>query len=350
MFYYFLIFFFTSCFLLIHISKKYNLFVDFKLEKHKRFSTTLKSYSIGGVLLVTFFIYSLILNQRDYLLFVFLFSIFLLGLFSDLKKLNSVSLRFFLQISLVIFFISFLDLKINNTRVDQIDLILNNNISVNIIFTAFCMLILINGANFIDGLNGMIIKYNLIIYLILFFGLSNHFVYLEKQFLQNLIIILSILLILNLAGFLYMGDSGAYLLSLFTGIYLINFSSENFIISPYLIILLLWYPCFELLFSMIRRSLKMVKTYKPDTYHLHQLIYNYFKFKFKIKNNLIVHFYSSFTINFYSLLIFLIAINYKYDSKFIIGFIIFNIIIYILTYQTLKKNYKIEILNKNGSN
>ena len=137
-----------------------------------------------------------------------------------------------------------------------------------------------------------------------------------------------------------MGDSGAYLLSLFTGIYLINFSSENFIISPYLIILLLWYPCFELLFSMIRRSLKMVKTYKPDTYHLHQLIYNYFKFKFKIKNNLIVHFYSSFVINFYSLLTFLIAINYKYDSKFIIGSLIFNIIVYILTYQTLKKNYK----------
>ena len=95
MFHYFLIFFLILSFLLIYISKKYNLFVDFKLEKHKRFSTTLKSYSIGGVLLITFFTYSFILNQKEYLLFIFLFSIFLLGLFSDLKKLNSVNLRFF---------------------------------------------------------------------------------------------------------------------------------------------------------------------------------------------------------------------------------------------------------------
>ena len=111
MFNYFIAFFLILIFLLVYISKKYKLFVDFKLEKHKRFSTTLKSYSIGGILLITFFIYSLILNQKDYLLFIFLFSIFLLGLFSDLKKLNSANLRFFFQIILVIFFIFFLDLK-----------------------------------------------------------------------------------------------------------------------------------------------------------------------------------------------------------------------------------------------
>ena len=350
MFNYFIIFFLILSFLLIYISKKYKLFIDFKLEKHKRFSTTLKSYSIGGILLIIFFTYSFILNQKEYLLFIFLFSIFLLGLFSDLKKLNSVNLRFFLQTTLIIFFIFFLDLKISYTRVDLFNFILNNNILVNIIFTTFCLLILINGGNFVDGLNGLILKYNIIVYVILFFGLSNHFVYLEKQFLQNLIIVLSILLTLNLTGFLYMGDSGAYLLSLFTGIYLINFSNENFIISPYLVVLLLWYPCFELLFSMIRRSFKMQKTYKPDTYHLHQLVYNFFKFKFKLKNNLIIHFYSSFVINLYSLLIFLIAIHYKYESKFIISFILLNVIIYIFIYQILKKNYKIEILNKNGNN
>ena len=350
MFNYFIIFFLILSFLLIYISKKYNLFVDFKLEKHKRFSTTLKSYSIGGVLLITFFTYSFILNQKEHLLFFFLLSIFLLGLFSDLKKLNSVNLRFFLQTTLIIFFIFFLDLKISYTRVDLFNFILSNNILANITFTAFCLLILINGGNFVDGLNGLILKYNIIVYVILYFGLSNHFVYLEKQFLQNLIIVLSILLTLNLAGFLYMGDSGAYLLSLFTGIYLINFSNENFIISPYLVVLLLWYPCFELLFSMIRRSFKMQKTYEPDTYHLHQLVYNFFKFKFKLKNNLIIHFYSSFTINLYSLLIFLIAIDYKYESKFIISFILLNVIIYMLIYQILKKNYKIEILNKNGNN
>tara|TARA_Y100001960_G_scaffold49870_2_gene50587 strand:- start:238 stop:1269 length:1032 start_codon:yes stop_codon:yes gene_type:complete len=342
MFNYFIAFFLILSFLLIYISKKYNLFVDFKLEKHKRFSTTLKSYSIGGILLITFFIYSLILNQKDYLLFIFLFSIFLLGLFSDLKKLNSANLRFFFQIILVIFFIFFLDLKISYTRVDLFDNILNENILVNIIFTTFCLLILINGGNFVDGLNGIILKYNIIIYVILLFGLSNNFVYLEKEFLQNLIVVLSILLILNLAGLLYMGDSGAYLLSLFTGIYLINFSNENFFISPYLIVLLLWYPCFELLFSIIRRSLKATKTYKPDNFHLHQLIYSFVKTKLNFKNNLIIHFLTSSTINLYNLVIFLMALNSIHDSKIIIYFIIFNLIIYIFFYKIFYKLHKLK--------
>ena len=72
-----------------------------------------------------------------------------------------------------------------------------------------------------------------------------------------------------------MGD-WSILLSLFTGLYLINFS-QNFALSPYFIILLLWYPCFELLFSMIRRIRKKLKTYKPDNFHLHQFIYKLIK-------------------------------------------------------------------------
>ncbi len=342
MFNYFIIFFLILSFLLIYISKKYNLFLDFKLEKHKRFSTNLKSYSIGGILLITFFIYSFVLYQKEYLLFLFLFSTFLLGLFSDLKKLNNANLRFFLQIILIIFFISFLDLKINYTRVDLFDFILKENILTNVIFTTFCLLILVNGGNFVDGLNGLILKYNIIIYTILFFGLSNHFFYLEKQFLQNLIVVLSILLILNLSGFLYMGDSGAYLLSLFTGIYLINFSNNNFIISPYFIVLLLWYPCFELLFSIIRRSLKARKTYKSDNFHLHQLIYSFLKIKLNFKNNLMIHFLTSSIINLYSLVIFLVALNNKFDSKFIIYLIIFNLVIYTSFYKIFYKFYKLK--------
>ena len=337
MFNYFLIFFLIFTLFLIYISNKYNLFVDFKLEKHKRFSSTLKSYSIGGILLITFFAYYFLLEEKNYLLFSFLLSIFLIGLFSDIKKLNSVNLRFLSQIIITIFFIYFLDLKINFTRIEILDIILQKNIFVNIFFTTFCILILINGGNFIDGLNGMILKYNLMIYLILFFGFSNEFYNIDKQLLYYLIIVLTIILALNLLGFLYMGDAGAYLISLFTGIYLINFSAENFFISPYMIILLLWYPCFELLFSMIRRYLKATKTYKPDNFHLHQLIYKFVRNKLNLNNNLIVHFFTSSIINLYNLTIFLLAINNEYDSKFIICLIIFNLIIYISLHKFFYK-------------
>ena len=272
--------------------------------------------------------------------FFFLFSIFLIGLFSDLKKLNNVNLRLFLQIIIIIFFIYFLDLRIIYTKIDLFDSILQNNILVNIIFTTFCLLILINGGNFVDGLNGLILKYNILIYVILFFGLSNNYYYLEKQFLQNLIIVLSIILVLNIRGHLYMGDSGAYLLSLFTGIYLINLSTTNFFISPYFVILLLWYPCFELLFSMIRRSLKATKTYKPDNFHLHQLIYNFVKIKLNLRSNLIIHFFTSLLINLYNLVILLIALSFRYNSEILIYLILFNLVIYGSFYKIFYKIYK----------
>ena len=105
-----------------------------------------------------------------------------------------------------------------------------------------------------------------------------------------------------------MGDSGAYLLSLFTGVYLINFSYNHNFVSPYFIILLLWYPCFELLFSMIRRSIYKSKTYKPDVLHLHQFIYNFIKSKIT-SNDLMCHLFTSLSINFYNLIIFLSSEN-----------------------------------------
>ena len=133
-----------------------------------------------------------------------------------------------------------------------------------------------------------------------------------------------------------MGDSGAYLLSFIAGYYLIEFSSNNIAISPYFIIVLLWYPCFELLFSMIRRSSKDIKTYKPDTLHLHQMIYVYFKKKLNTNNNRIFHLYSSIIINFYNAIVFYIAINFIYRSEVLISIIILNIVVYLIIYSVLK--------------
>ena len=199
-------------------------------------------------------------------------------------------------------------------------------------------MVLVNGGNFIDGLNGLLLKYFLIVYLFILFNFEDNS-YVDKDFLLNLSIILSIILLFNLFGFLYMGDSGAYLLSILSGVYLINFSYNNDYISPFFIILLLWYPCFELLFSMIRRFKNKSKTYKPDSNHLHQFIYGFIKKNSSSKDN-IIHFYTSILINSYNLLIFIFAINFIYSSKVLILIIILNIFVYILSYVFFKKNIK----------
>ena len=200
-------------------------------------------------------------------------------------------------------------------------------------------MVLMNGGNFIDGLNGLMLKYYILIFLVIFFYFGYH-PDIDKNFLINFILILIILLSLNLLGYIYMGDSGAYILSLFTGVYLINFSYNHNFVSPYFIILLLWYPCFELLFSMIRRSIYKSKTYKPDVFHLHQFIYNFIKSKIT-SNDLMCHLFTSLSINFYNLIIFILASNFIYNSEILITFLIGNIIIYLVVYKFLhKKNYE----------
>ncbi len=330
----FLIFFLIFSFTLIFFCRKYNILIDQKIEKHKKYSTKSKSFLIGGILIISFLNYYHLFVTYDPVLCLFINFIFLIGILSDLKKINNVSLRFFLQCTLVLFFVNFLSLKITNTRIDFFDQWLTSPV-VNILFVTFCLLVLKNGSNFIDGINGLTIGYFFIIFLIIFFNL-NYFEY-DKSLLENLIIILFIVLLLNLYGILYLGDSGSYTLGLFTGIFLIDFAQNNISISPYFIIILLWYPCFELLFSMIRRFLKKIKTYEPDTIHLHHLIFKKIKTYYKIKNNNVSHLITTFIINFYNLICFFISTKYIYSSGSLITIFLINIFVYITLFKYLKR-------------
>ena len=80
--------------------------------------------------------------------------------------------------------IYFLDIRILQTRIDILDDILKLDF-FSFFFTAFCLLILINGSNFIDGINCNLITYYLLITGIIFlikgpninFNLSNIYLY-----------------------------------------------------------------------------------------------------------------------------------------------------------------------------
>ena len=335
MYFDFYIFFILFTISIIFICKKKNIIVDFKLEKHKRYSSKSKSYSVGGLLLVSYLFYYFVYLKNDYLIFTYLSSVFFIGFLSDIKKLNSVSLRFFLQIILILFFSQILNIEIKHTKIEFIDIILSNTY-LNSIFVTFCLMVFINGGNFIDGLNTLLIKYFIFLYLILLIPLGS-FIFDDLNFIKNLVLVLAFLLCLNSFGIIYMGDSGAYLLSLLTGYILINFSSDNLSISPYFIVVLLWYPCFELLFSMIRRKFSQNKIYKPDTRHLHQMLNDFLKYKFKISNYKFSHLYTSIIINFYNLNIFLISIKFIYNSEILIAILIINVLVYFTIYYFLKK-------------
>jgi UDP-N-acetylmuramyl pentapeptide phosphotransferase/UDP-N-acetylglucosamine-1-phosphate transferase len=58
-------------------------------------------------------------------------------------------------------------MSILTTRINFLDFALSNYY-INIFFTIFCILIVVNGANLIDGLNGLVLGYFFIVFFFLF--------------------------------------------------------------------------------------------------------------------------------------------------------------------------------------
>ena len=158
---------------------------------------------------------------------------------------------------------------------------------------------------------------------------------------SSLFTLLIIILLFNLFGLIILGDSGAYILSLFIGLILIQFVNDNNYVSPYFIILLVWYPCFELLFSMARRLVSNFYSYEPDTSHLHQIILKIINDKLSFKSDNFKHFLTGSIINIYNLFIFTIALDYKNKTNIMLTFIFVNIIIYVFIYHFLRERLKL---------
>ncbi len=314
---------------------------NYKGYKHQKFVGHKNVPLSGGFYLVSSCVILFYFSNYNQLLSIFLFLIFIIGFISDINLLSSPKLRLLIQAIIVIFFIVLLDVKVHQTKIYLLDLFLEN-IYFKYFFSIFCFLILINGSNFIDGLNGLLLGYFIGITLIIFYLNIYLILEIEKNLIISLLTILMSLFFLNIKNKLFMGDSGAYILGLLFGYFLVKTYEVSPFFSPFFIVHLLWYPCFENLFSILRKfSLKRSPT-NADNNHLHQLIFFYFKKKldfdnFKINN------ISSFTIISYNLSIFSIGLINPGSSKFQIMLILFNIIIYLLVYFKLFNfRYKIK--------
>ena len=318
---------------------KNNFCLDIKKSSyHKRLVGTNPIPLTGGaVILFT----TILFTQMSSQIKVFFLLIFLIGLFSDIQKLTSPKNKFLLQIIVTTILIFILDLQIERTKIFVIDGLIEIKI-INYFFVLICLLILINGTNFIDGINTNTIGYYLAIYLSLFILKYNN-ILINSDYIGIIIQLLIVLYLYNFFSKIYLGDSGSFLLGIFTGINLIYICNLNNQISPFYIVLLLWYPAFENLFSIIRKKNINFSPLKPDAKHLHHLIYIFFKKKIKLKKNFSNSF-SGMVITFYNIIIFLIGIKYYYHSQILIMLIIINIFNYCFVYikllDLLKKSSK----------
>ena len=163
--YYIFITFFSL--ILLKFCEYKKIFIDYKIEKHKRYVSKINNYSIGGII---FYIFCLLLfifeSYFDLNFFISLSLIFLVGLFSDIKTLKNAILRLILQLIILVYFVFFTDFQISLSNIFILDIFLSNYFFNNL-FTIFCLLILINGNNFIDGINTLLLLNNFIISLFL---------------------------------------------------------------------------------------------------------------------------------------------------------------------------------------
>ena len=300
-------------------------------EKHQLFVGKKNIQLSGGIIIVLTFLLIKKLNIEFYHLF--LFAIFLIGFLSDLKIITSPRVRFFLQVFSIFLFVIFFNFEISQVRIFFIDYLLEYQF-FSYFFVIFCLLIIVNGTNFIDGLNGLVLGYFISILIIVY----------NLKLLENLnvtqfeilyfIELLFFLLLFNFFNKLYIGDGGSYLLGFGFGIYLITIYESNTHISPFFIVLLLWYPCFENLFSIIRKYRLNLSPLNSDNKHFHQLLFYFIKKKFNLSaltsNNL-----GSIFINTFNILVLSIGAIDIFNTQLQILIIFFNITVYIFIYLRL---------------
>jgi len=287
----------------------------------------------GGLVILIYIYYNFEIFNLPLIFYLTIF--FMLGLFADLNLFKSPTLRFITQILLLIFFLIHLKVQIYDIRINWINDLLQYQY-FNIFFVLLCFLVLINGTNFIDGNNGISIGYYLIIFFLIFKLINYEIIVYDVNFFRSFLFVLTILLIFNLFNKLYIGDSGAYLLSVFSGYILIDIINQNQNLSPYFIVNIFWYPAFEILFSLIRKIKYKYSPLKPDTKHLHQLLFFYYSKKIRLSKS-VLNSFTGLSVNIFNGLILYFASMNLNNTKIQLAFILLSLTIYIVVYFILSK-------------
>ena len=164
---------------------------------------------------------------------------------------------------------------LEKTGLEILDNWIKNSEIFSLIFICLCFLFIINGANLIDGYNGLLGIHSLIILTNLF--LINYMS--ENTDLASLLFFVIFILIIFLTfnfpkAKIFLGDSGSYLLGALIAISVIKTSIANPIISSFYFCILLFYLFFEVFFSFFRKTIKeKISPIHPDKKHLHMLLY-----------------------------------------------------------------------------
>ena len=225
--------------------------------------------SLNVFFLFYFLLYSKLLYE--YILICNL--MFLIGFLDDVKIKVSPSKRLLIMTIFLFSLIHYIPIEISNIDIPILLKFLQNNL-LSSFFVLLCFLFIINGANLIDGFNGLLTINLVIINLILLYiNISNDNYEFSIFLIAQLIILLSFLLFNFPNAKIFLGDSGAYLTGSIVALNSIITNNLNPNYSSFFFCILLFYLFFEVFFSFLRKVVQKKSPVHPDSKHLHMLTY-----------------------------------------------------------------------------
>ena len=293
------------------ISKLINLydFPDKRLKTHKKkislIGGTIVMFNIFFLLFIDFAIQIKFFDffQSTTEIFSFLAVLllfFILGFYDDKYKIKPY-VKFFLSILISIFYV----FTNKNIIVDSFSIsIYEYRIFLevfSVLFTVFCIIVLINSLNFYDGINGQLLIFFLIMFSYLLLK-TNRF-----EFYSLIIIIILFCLFLNLSNQMFLGDNGVYVMStiLITSIIYEHNVYKNFIYADEIFFLLLL-PGIDLIRLTVVRLINGKNPFYGDRNHIHHLMIK--RYSLLITNIFLVFLsilpillYNNFHLNFYAI-------------------------------------------------
>ena len=336
-------YFYNKIFLKYFNQSKINLLSDNQFKKPQAFHET-PTYRLGGLIIFTLiaiiFLYLFFYKNIFYLEFLSFGSLFfILGFADDLKINIKPKFRLFIMIFLLIFLIILNKLSLDRISIEYLDNLMKIDI-FSLFFICLCFLFIVNGANLIDGFNGLLGIHAFIILGMLFLINFNNGNYDLAHILFYVSLILLIFIKFNFPkSQMFLGDGGAYLIGALISVATILTNNLNPSISSFFFCILLFYLFFEVFFSFFRKIFYVGQNpLLPDSNHLHMLIYKLLlkKNKKKISSNYKVSIY----INLIYFILIIPAIIFMDNGLFCRYYFFCLLLVYIYFYRRLNRSLK----------
>jgi UDP-GlcNAc:undecaprenyl-phosphate/decaprenyl-phosphate GlcNAc-1-phosphate transferase len=316
-----LVFLFALFFVISLFWKKIYVSLSLKAYQSKQRLHQDEIPRIGGMVIYIFLILIALFSFESYLLNIILISampIIVIGAKEDLFHNTSPRLRLIFMIVSASLFIYLLPTNLPEINFPLLNKVLSFSVMKEIFFI-FSILVIINGNNLIDGVNGNMALTNIVqlcVLALLAFNVSDIFI---TELCLILLIPLMVFLIFNFPyGKIFSGDAGAYFYGFSISASVIYLFGKYDQLLSWNAILILIYPSIELLFSFIRKKMFEKKSpLTPDAKHLHSIIFRHLSKNLNLTNN-------SFVVIYLLPLIIAPFLVYLYSDDF------FSIIFYIL--------------------